>query len=317
MKELLINVPESEFKALLDRDKVVAAIKEHLRPKTGLVNDITNYGTNLIPRCFGSSDRKMKDVMLLAVLLRQVVAMIDGVDILLSNGAVHAANLQMRALFEASVYIDWILLGDSEEKAVYYYVHNLRRKRHWLMRTQPGTKQSQEFAEMLNNVGMPISDEVRDSAKERIKEIDRILSQPAFAAVSVDFEKRREGRAFDPAWYVPLGERNLGTMSKKVDKAALYLFLYGEASEVMHTSSYDHHVKFGSGEVTFEPIRSVEGFKNVFYFTLNVAIPTFRRILREYRPGELDAFARKYVEKWQKEFMNFPKIEVRQETTRI
>ena len=221
MNELLIKVPESEFKALLDRDKVVAAIKEHLRPKTGLVNDITNYGTNLIPRCFESSDRKLKDVMLLAVLLRQVIAMIDGVDILLSNGAVHAANLQMRALFEASVYIDWILLGDSENKAVYYYVHNLRRKRHWLMRTQPGTKQSQEFAEMLNNVGMPISDEVRDSAKARIKEIDRIISQPTLAVVSADFEQRCKGKAFDPAWYVPFGERSLGTMSKKVDKAPL------------------------------------------------------------------------------------------------
>jgi len=317
MKELLIKVPESEFKALLDRDKVVAAIKEHLHPWTDLVNDITNYGTNLIPRCFESSDRKLKDVMLLAVLLRQVVAMIDGVDILLSNGAVHAANLQMRALFEASVYIDWILLGDSEKKAIYYYVHNLRRKRLWAMRTQLGTQQSKDFAAMLNNMGLPISNEVRDSAKARIKEIDRILSQPTLAVFNADFEQRRKGKAFDPAWYVPLGERSLGTMSKKVEKAALYLFLYGGASEVMHTSSYEHHVKFGSGEATFEPIRSVEGFRNVFYFTLNVAIPTFRRILREYRPGELEAFARKYVEKWQKEFMNFPKIEVRQETSRI
>jgi hypothetical protein len=317
VKDLLIKVPESEFKALLDRDGVVAAIKEHLRPWTGLVNDITSYGTNLIPRCFNSSGRKLEDVMLLAVLLRQVVAMIDGVDILLSNGAVHAANLQMRALFEASVYIDWILLGDSEKKAVYYYVHNLRRRRQWAMLAQPGTKQSQDFTEMLNKVGMPIGDNVRDSAQSRIKDIDRILSQPTFAAVSADFEKRREKKAFDPAWYVPLGERSLRTMSKKVDKAALYVFLYGGASEVMHASSYEHHVKFGLGEVTFEPIRSVEGFGNVFHFTLAVTISTFRRILREYRPEELGTFARKYVEKWQKEFMNFPKIEVRRETSRI
>lgn len=83
----------------------------------------------MIPRCFTSSKRDFKDAVVLAILLRQAVAMLDGIQILLSSGAPHAANLQLRALFEASVYIDWILLGDSERKAQYYYVHNLRRKR--------------------------------------------------------------------------------------------------------------------------------------------------------------------------------------------
>ena len=89
-----------------------------------------------------------------AILLRQAVAMLDGVGILLANGATHAANLQMRALFEASVYMDWILLNDSERKADYYYVHNLRRKRIWALRTQPGSPESQEFITMMNKAGV-------------------------------------------------------------------------------------------------------------------------------------------------------------------
>src|SRR5258708_17765227 len=126
---LLIKVPENEFRPLLERDHVVEDITEHLKPWTDLIRDSASYGSNLVPRCYGSSENGLKDMVVLAILLPQAVAMLDGVDTLLANGSAHAANLQMRALFEASVYIDWILLNDSETKARYYYLHNLRRKR--------------------------------------------------------------------------------------------------------------------------------------------------------------------------------------------
>jgi hypothetical protein len=54
---------------------------------------------------------------LIGTLLRQVVAMIDAVEILMCRSAVHAASLQLRALFEASVYIEW-MLGASRGQIV-------------------------------------------------------------------------------------------------------------------------------------------------------------------------------------------------------
>jgi hypothetical protein len=314
---MLIKVPESEFRALIDREKVVSDIKEHLSPWTASIRDMTNYGSNLIPRCFISSDRSLKDVVVLAILLRQALAMLDGVEILLCSGAVHIAHLQMRALFEVSVYIDWILLSDSETKATYYYVHNLRRKRALAQRVQPGSVEAQEFTTMMNEAGVPINHELRDTAKGQLKEIDRVLSQPKFATISSEIEKYRNGKRFDPAWYVPLGERTLRAMARTVGKTAQYVFVYSGASEVMHTSSYEHHVNFAPGQVTFQPIRSVEGFGNVFRFSTIIALSTFKRILEEYRPGEVTAFRRKYTENWQEEFSNFPKITVKVETTRI
>jgi hypothetical protein len=314
---MLIKVRESEFKPLLDPDKTIADIKEHLSPWIDLIRDVTNYGSNLIPRCFSSSERSMKDAVVLAILLRQVVAMLDGVEILLSNAAAHAAQLQMRALFEASVYIDWILESDSEKKAAYYYVHNLRRKRLWASRTQAGSAESQEFIAMMNKSGVQISDKIRESSRQQIQEIDRVLSQPKLAEINKDFEKHRKGKRHDPAWYVPLGQRSLGTIARKVDKASQYTILYSGASEVMHTSSYEHHVRIGKGELTFQPIRSLEGFQYVLRVSVSIALFTFRRILKEYRDGEIPAFSRKYLEKWQREFMNFPQIKFETETTRI
>ena len=53
---------------------------------------------------------------MLGALLRQIVTMLDGVEVLLSNGASYTAQLQLRALLEASIYIEWILKGDGDKK---------------------------------------------------------------------------------------------------------------------------------------------------------------------------------------------------------
>jgi hypothetical protein len=76
-------------------------------------------------------------------------------------------------------------------------------------------------------------------------------------------------------------------------------------------------MKIGKGELTFQPIRSIEGFESVFRFAVAIALSTFRRVLEEYRDGELPLFGRKYVEKWQQEFINFPKFKFEAKVTRI
>jgi hypothetical protein len=311
---MLIRVPESEFKPLLDRDRTLADVNDHLLPWVRLIRDITSYGTNLVPRCMVSSDRKLADAVILATLLRQVVAMLDAIDILLSNGAVFAANLQMRALFEASIYLDWILKSDTERKATYYYVHNLRRMRIWASRSQVGSPEWQEFLSVVNDFGIRIHDELRDSDKTKILEIDQALSQPKYFGVNKEFDEHRKGKRYDPAWYAPLlpkGQRNLGAISRAVDRGSQYRLLYSGASEVMHASNYGHHVKFSDGKLTLVPIRFLEGFDLVLSFSLSTAIQTYRAVLRRYRPDELTNFARKYVENWQNEFRNMPKVKYR------
>jgi hypothetical protein len=308
MKEasMLIRVGENEFKPLLDRDRALIDVNRHLRPWLDLIRDVTNYGTNLIPRCFSSSEKKFKDVVVIGILLRQVVAMLDSVEILLSQGAPHPANLQMRALFEAYVYIEWILESDAEKKASYYYVHNLRRKRLWASRTQPGSPEAQEFAAIMGKLNVQVTQEAIEAAKRQIQEIDRVLSDQKFVPIGQDFEKHRKGKR-DPAWYVPLGEKSFAAVTRAVHKEFLYVY-YSLASEVTHTSTYDPHVSFAGDKVMFEPIRYLKGFESVLRFSLSVALLTYMRILREYRPGELPAFGRKYKENWQKEFMNFLNI---------
>jgi Family of unknown function (DUF5677) len=313
---LLIKVPESEFKPLLDRDRTLADIRDHLEPWLRLIRDITSYGTHLIPRCMLSSERKLSDAVILAILSRQIVAMLDGVEILVSSGAVYAANLPMRALFEASVYLEWILQTDTEKRAAYYYVHNLRRMRTWASRSQLGSPEWQEFRSVVSDFGIKIDDEARHSDKTKVSEIDQALSQAKYAGINKEFDEHRKGRRHDPKWYAPLlpkGRGSLGTISKAIGKESQYRLLYSGASEVMHGSNYGHHLKFADGKLTLWPIRYLQGFDLVFSFSLSTAIHTYQEILRKYRPDELSNFARKYTESWRNEFQNMPKIQYRPE----
>ena len=168
MDDLLINIPEAAHKGFLDREKVVSDINQQLKQWCDLIRNIASYGSNLIPRCFVSSPRRLKDAVILAILLRQVVAMVDGIDLLLSNGACYVAQLPFRALFECAAYIDWILLGDANKKSLYYYVHNLRRKRLWLRRTQAGSAESTEFLTEISKVGLKIDEDTANRSKQRV-----------------------------------------------------------------------------------------------------------------------------------------------------
>ena len=138
-------MPESPHPAILNREEAKGHTHEHFAPQLVLLRDLANYGSNLVIRAFASSPKKMADVVLCGVLLKQIVAMLDAVEVLLSAGVAQAAYLPARAAFEASLYMDWILVGDSERKAQCYIVSNFRDERKWASRAINGTPEEVEL----------------------------------------------------------------------------------------------------------------------------------------------------------------------------
>lgn len=57
---MLTKIRESAHKALLDSDKVPADVRDHLGPWIDMIREVTDYGSNLIPRCFDSSKKEFE-----------------------------------------------------------------------------------------------------------------------------------------------------------------------------------------------------------------------------------------------------------------
>ena len=305
-----IKIGENPFRPLLDREKVVEDVKSAFSKQLSALEDLVNYGTNLVPRCYGSSDKGLGAVVVLGILLKQVIAMLDAVELLSSKGAIYAAGLQARALFEASAYTEWILAADTEKKATYYYVHNLRRQRWWAERLQPGSAEATAFASDVPEIHVLTNATATTAAAGNLTEIDRVLTQPELAVVSQVFEdcKLRNGK--DVAWHVPLGARTVSALARSIGRFAEYTFFYALWSDAMHSSNYSHHVSFQKGRVVFQPIRNLSGFDTLFRQVVTTTLRTYRSLLETYRSGELElgAFRRKYLENWQKALLEIPKI---------
>jgi hypothetical protein len=252
---------ENEYKELLDRQRHKDDVQRYFANQISVLTDIIDYGTWLIPRAYDSSPKKLEDVVLIGVLLKQVVGMIDALEILVSNGAISAAFLQARAALEASLYMDWILKGQADKKAIYYYVSNLRNERFWALRIIEGTTEHDDLMNEIQDIAPYVnfnSFEIQKVAKKRLSEIDRILDQTSYKPINDDFETLRAKRRREVYWYQPLLKRgSLRSIAKDVNRYSEYLYLYERGSKATHAASYRNHIQFSrGGTIVFEPIRN-------------------------------------------------------------
>ncbi len=306
---------ETPYVQILDRDEALVHVQQHLSPTVELLRDVTNYGTNLIPRCFVSSDRKLTEFVVVSVLLRQVVAMLDAIEVLISNGIVYPTHLNARALFEASLSIDWILQQDTENRARHYYVAKLRKDRLWAARTQAESPEGKHFDE---EIFLPDRPALREAGRQQMAAIDKLLVLPTYASINAVFDQIRGKRKQEPNWYAPLGIKNLREMAEAVDRLKPYRVFYTIASEAVHGVNSHPHVSVGDGILTIEPLRSLAGIRPILQFALVSTFDTYRSVLRKYRSGEEAAFGRKYRENWRVAFLSIPEFQYKRvNVTRI
>jgi hypothetical protein len=303
---------ENEFRLLIDRQKNIQDVKNNYKEYTNVLIDMVNYGSWLIPRAYGSSKKDIEAVVVISVLFKQVVTMIDSAEIQIANGVVLPAILQGRAAFEASLYIDWILKSDSEEKASYYYVNNLLDHRKWALRIIKGTPQQKQFEnDIKSRFSLVDFDKEQESAGKQLEQINNILKQPELKSIYEQFNMIYEKGKREPNWYTPiLRGGSLKTIARDVGRLPEYLFYYDKSSKIMHSSSYDDHVKFNKkdGRIIFEPIRNLNSIDYVLRFNMQVAVHTYKSIIKKYRTGELSNYINKYKNDWRKYCLNIPQV---------
>ncbi|MDO9244304.1 MAG: DUF5677 domain-containing protein, partial [Rhodocyclaceae bacterium] len=229
------------------------------------------------------------------------------VEVLLASGCGHAAFLPARTAFEASIYMDWILAGDSERRATRYIVGNYRDERLWAARAIPGTTEEAAFTQIAKTLGLDIHANrptLASDATAHLAEVNRILTQPELQAIDQEFTRAKKNRKRDPEWYELDGLTSIRHVAGKVGRLAEYEFFYSKGSQVTHTGSYKDHICFDDGQVRFKPIRHLADINMLLNFIVSLCIGTYMKVLKQYRSGELAAFSNKYLEDWRDPFQN-------------
>lgn len=311
-------MPESAHKILLDRTGASDAITKAYGPQLDLLTDMVNYASNLIPRAYAASEEKLRDVIVCFVLLKQFATMLDAVEVLARAGAIYAALVPARVAFEASLYIEWMLVADGEKKATYYYVANIRSERLWGLRVAKGSAESANFFEEMRQLGDDLLAKYKsmdETGRSRVEHADAILALPQYREVNSDFEawkvRNKKRRLHEPEWYKILGKESVRSIAKELHRLADYRIYYGKGSAAVHSAEYKDHVKFMKEGTVGSPIRDLSQTYNVLQFALSNAQFTFMRVLGFYRPAELQSYRRKYLEEWRAPFLSRPNVEFR------
>jgi Family of unknown function (DUF5677) len=254
---------------LLRREEARANAEEHFGEALAALRDMVGYGTHLVIRTYNDSDKGHVPMVVVGVLLKQVVAMLDAVDILMREGHSYPALLQVRAAFEASLYVDWILQTDSENRAKHYIVGNLRDEAEWAKRAIPGTTEKVTFDAAMGSVlNHPDPVKLEADARAHLAQVQGILARPEFQSIDATFTTMRANNPFDPAWYKVLGVRTVRRVADAVGRLKEYEVIYGRGSDAMHSGLYKDHIRFKTGSFTMRPLRHLSDANNVFRFAM-------------------------------------------------
>jgi hypothetical protein len=302
-------MPELPHPKILDETEAAAMMAEHYEPQLALLSEFRKYSSNLGPRAFASSPKKLPDLIVCYGLVMQLTSMIDAVDILMRVGAVHASFAQIRIAFEVSLKIQWMLQKNLNERAVYYYVGEIRRQRIWGLRAQANTPEYNQFIKDLGFANYPSFE--KDGASHA-KKADAILALPEYASADAAFEafNKKSKRPYEPAWYKVLGVGSVAALAKEVGRRAEYTIFYSKGSEVVHSSTFKDHFKIVPTGATVTPVRNVKeahiAFENIF----STALQAFRAVLEYYRPNELPAFAQTFTVEWRDAYRSIKRLKI-------
>ena len=305
-------MPDEPHDAILDRTLFRTQIADSFAPQLDLLEQLVNYGTNLLPRCFNSSNRGIPDTVAILGFLKHAVTSIDAIHILSREGSTLACFPHIRSLFEIDLYLRWIFESDYENRATGYFVWNIRKKRYWLRCYLEGTP---EYAANVGHMqgapgGDPQIPHTQQEIQAAIAQEDGKLNCSETAHVNSLFDQYVSNSGKDAEWYRPSGATSIRDMAVRLGDEAMYKVFYSQYSQLTHGLSLDHQLHFNapSSEVIFDHIRTLNALDHVFQMTFTYAMGVFRHCLSRYRPGELDAFARKYIEEWRTPARSIPQV---------
>jgi Family of unknown function (DUF5677) len=294
------DLNEKPHEKILDRVVARVHIKENFIESLDLVKQIVNYGTNLIVRCFASSEKKIKDVVIINSLLQQAVTMLDAVEILVSHGAVHPSSLQTRVLFEIRLYLAWIFHHNTTQRAHQYYVGDLRQRALLTKRSIPGTPEHQRYADSpgITLDGADFT-KVEEDARRELYEIENILEKDDFKEINEKFKELKNPNSdLEIAWYSPGGPSSISDMAFRLNIHGEYKVLYNYLSKSAHSTDFNRNFRMGGNSIKFKTIRNLENIHIIIRLSISYTIMIYQMTLKYYRPEELTSYSEKYRNEW-------------------
>ncbi len=292
------------FKQLFDPDASKNAAKDQIAAAVALINEVRNYGHRLFARSSNRPEGGDENIPILLLYFHSL-EMLDAIGILIAESAPDPAQLQLRAIFEALLSMEYILQMDTVRRAHAYMVVDVVQRLEWYEKLDPSSQSGQAYLKAL--AADPDCQQMRpvryDSSWAR--GLARVLRQPRYKeaydkyrASQQDNAKGRKRKRRRQQWYELYGgPDSLRKLAVALNHQGAYETLYGGLSAIARAGDVIRRLltKSRTGGPAVKATRDPSGISMIVNLAVSFALQATRLIIYRYRPGEEGAHARWFM----------------------
>ena len=287
-------MPTGEFEQILGRDRAKVNAHAFIEAACPLLRELVNYGATALARCSKAPDSDRRggrdeDVAAIA-LYRHLLELVDGVEVLLSNGCSEASVPIVRSTFETSLSLRFILHDRdrySQRSLAWVYQSALDQigdAERYAPESERGRVFSDDFRRQFEDVQLS---ELATMSSDRITSLKCLLDLEHFQAVRSEYESLRKKKD-RPNWYELFeGPRNVRELARTVGWGGVYALFYSDWSRAVHGLGASVHIQPGkSSGIAINALRTPLNFQFRAQLVAVLVLDATRMILDHFRPGE-------------------------------
>lgn len=284
-------MPTDEFRPMLERAEVVREAQPIIEVACPLLRELVNASGAAFQRCQGAPINRGGEHEELAptILYRHMIELVDGIEVLFASSCVQAAVPLVRATFEASLALKYILADNYTQRSLSWtcgHVHSRISDYQRLDRsTLIGADHAVAFERELN---MPPTQTLDSSAA--VENLRQLLCRSEFVPIEAEYQrtmKARRKKHID--WYELFdGPKNRRLLAKSIGEEAQYLGFYGEWSRFSHAASASAYLTSGNHpkEAAFYALRTPLHMPRLAFLTASYLLNATRLMTTHFRGGE-------------------------------
>lgn len=225
-------------------------------------------------------------------LARNVLAQVDGVTILVEQGAGECCGPLLRSVWEGYFGILYILDSDTERRALSYIVSHYQRRLRMYSELDGSTIEGTALRREATGEAEAAALATHRTMTTEIANCQRELNSPSLAPIDAEWRRLKASNPRDPNWYTLFnGPKSFRQLAQRHKKYVFYKTWYDKWSGTIHAGNGLENVGWQGGtDLRFKPVRHPEDVQQACVLAAWASLGTVESLVKFFEPSRWKAF---------------------------